>query len=343
MTSTLAERFELRRVSTHRDAGRAGKAFQAASGLVRVAWQLVVGGIDVVYVHTSSGSSLRRKVLVAGLARLARRPYVVHVHSGEFDNAYHAAAGWERWCIRRMLGGAASVVVLSPTWERRLMAIVACRTSSIPNPVAIPHERAPLAANPPLIVSLGRLGEQKGSTVLVRALATLDGSLAGARLVLAGDGDRGPVRSEAASLGVGDRVGTPGWIGPSDRATTLLAASVFALPAREEGLPVALLEAMAYGLPCVVTPVGGIPDVFEDGAHGLFVPADDPGALAEALRHVLGDRKLARKMGARARRTAEELFATEVVAARVADVLDAALTGSTTPDPAKSRQETGSS
>ena len=76
--------------------------------------------------------------------------------------------------------------------------------------------------------------------------------------MLAGDGDLSSVHDEARRLGVSDRVDLPGWIGPEERARTLRTASVFTLPLSvNEGLPVALLEAMAYGLPAVVSPVGG--------------------------------------------------------------------------------------
>jgi glycosyltransferase involved in cell wall biosynthesis len=124
---------------------------------------------------------------------------------------------------------------------------------------------------------------------------------------------------------VSDRVELPGWIGAEERARTLTAATVFALPSREEGVPVALLEAMAYGLPAVTSPVGGIPDVFEDRRHGYLVPPDDPEGLAERLRALLDDPLAARQMGARARADAQRQYATDVVAAQVGDALEAVL------------------
>ena len=321
LASPLATRFELLPVATYRDAGRAGKAAQAGRGVLRSGWLLATRKPDVVYLLTSSGASLVRKALVAELARLVRRPYVLHVHAGGFDAHYASAPRWERWLVRRVLGGAALVIALSPTWADRLRSIVACRTTSIPNPVAIPREPASLDSSPTCIVSLGRLGERKGSRVLVQAFATLV-DRPEARLVLAGDGDLASVAAEAKRLGVNDRVDLPGWIGPRERVQTLSTATIFALPSREEGLPVSLLEAMAYGLPSVVSPVGGIPDVFEDGRHGYFVPPDDPDALADRIRALLEDREAARRMGRQARSDAESRFAIDVVAAQVGDALE---------------------
>jgi glycosyltransferase involved in cell wall biosynthesis len=143
--------------------------------------------------------------------------------------------------------------------------------------------------------------------------------------MLAGDGDGSSVVEEAHRLGVSDRVELPGWIGSEERERTLRTATVFALPSREEGLPVALLEAMAHGLPAVVTAVGGIPDVFEEGRHGYFVPPDDPHALADRLRALLEDPELARRMGMQACADAEERYATDVVAVQVGDALQSVL------------------
>jgi glycosyltransferase involved in cell wall biosynthesis len=323
--SPLAARYRLVRVSTHRDAGKIGKTLEALSGLVRAASILVRRNADVVYLHASSGPSLVRKASVAWVARATRTPYIVHVHAGDFDLYVERASHFERWLILRTLGGAAVVATLSPTWERRLSGLGARRTVVIPNPVAIPDVRAALDTSPPQILSLGRLGEQKGSLTLIRALALLDGPYSATRLVLAGDGDPAALRREARRLGVDERVELPGWIGPGERARRLREASAFALPSREEGLPIALLEAMAHGLPSVVTPVGGIPDIFEDGNDGYLVAPGDAEAVADRIRRILGDREAARRMGAHARRSAEERFSTEVVADLVADAIEDAL------------------
>jgi glycosyltransferase involved in cell wall biosynthesis len=330
--SPLGDQFDLVMVATHTDSGRMGKALQAVAGGVRAASLLAARRCDLVYLHSSTGPSLRRKAAVAALTRLAGRPYVIHIHGSGFDSYYRDAVSWERWLVRKTLSRAARVIALSPTWERRLLEIAACRTTAIPNPVTIPAEPTHLDSRPARIVCLGRLGDRKGSGTLVRALAALGGQYADVRLVLAGDGDLVAVRNEAERLGVSDRVELPGWIGPEERARTLRSATAFALPSREEGVPVALLEAMAYGVPALASPVGGIPDIFEEGRHGYFVPPDNPRAIADRLRALLDDRCAARRMGACARRDAQERYAVDVVAAQVGHVLKAVLKESSQSD-----------
>ena len=326
LASGLADRFELLHVVTHRDTGRVGKALSAFAGLTRAAWLLGTRRVDIVYLLTSSGFSLRRKAAVAMLARLARRPYVIHVHASNFDGYYSQAARWEQRLVRRTLSSAALAIAVSPSWEERLRALAPCRTTAIPNPVPIPSQPAGLN-------SLTGPHRQPGPSWRPEGIAN---DRAGAR-----DTQRtSPGRSSGApqvtaicrrsttkhaGSGVSDRVDLPGWIGPEERARTLRTASVFTLPSRDEGLPVALLEAMAYGLPAVVSPVGGIPDAFEDGRHGYFVPPDDPDALADLLGALLADPERARWMGTQARADAERRYATDIVAALVGDALQSVL------------------
>src|SRR6188768_49651 len=80
------------------------------------------------------------------------------------------------------------------------------------------------------------------------------------------------------------------------------------MPSRSEGIPLALLEAMAHGLPIVASRVGGIPEVVEDGREALLMPPDDPAALEELLVTVFADEARARALGAAARERYEKDF-----------------------------------
>ena len=120
-----------------------------------------------------------------------------------------------------------------------------------------------------------------------------------ARFFLIGDGPlRGALEGQAAELGIADRVV---FAGSRDDVFDLLPAlDVFALSSRFEGLPIALLEAMATGIAPVTSSVGGIPEVITDGEDGLLVPPGDPAALASALDKVLNDPALRADLGRRA-------------------------------------------
>jgi glycosyltransferase involved in cell wall biosynthesis len=157
------------------------------------------------------------------------------------------------------------------------------------------------------------LGERKGIYELVEAIRSLQAAGVDAEWVLAGDGDVEAVRELSAGLPAPEKVSVPGWLGREETATLLSKASVFCLPSTDEGVPMALLEAMAYGLACVVTPVGGIPEVVVDGQNGVLVPARNADALAEGLKSVLLDAPRRIAMGDRARQTVAARYAVDGV------------------------------
>lgn len=137
-----------------------------------------------------------------------------------------------------------------------------------------------------LVVFVGRLTVAKALDVLLNAWAQRDATLADAHLVIVGDGElRDALARQTQALGIEQTVIFTG--GTHDTAAYLRAGDAFVLPSRTEGMPVALLEAMACGVPCVATRVGGSAEVIEDGTCGRLVAPEDAGALAEALAEAL--------------------------------------------------------
>ncbi|MGK4006950.1 glycosyltransferase family 4 protein [Sorangium sp. So ce1036] len=137
----------------------------------------------------------------------------------------------------------------------------------------------------------------KGHDVLLRALARLKERGVPVTVLIVGDGaERDRIHELARALGIDG--GEARFLGfRKDVPDLLLAADFFVLPSRDEGLPLAVLEAMARGLPVVVTPVGGVPEVVRSEEHGLLVPVDDPESLAGAIERLARDPALGRRFG----------------------------------------------
>jgi glycosyltransferase involved in cell wall biosynthesis len=151
---------------------------------------------------------------------------------------------------------------------------------------------------------VGRLDPVKGHDTAVRALP----GLPDVQLAVVGSGpERAALHQLARELGVADRLRLYGW--SDDVGTRLAGFDVFCHPSRYEGLGLALIEAMAAGLPCVASEVGGVPEVL--GRCGVLVPPDDPAALALAVRRLRADPAERARLGARARRRALAVFSTE--------------------------------
>jgi glycosyltransferase involved in cell wall biosynthesis len=167
---------------------------------------------------------------------------------------------------------------------------------------------------------VGRLNEVKDLGTLLDAFAALaaDGSLH-TRLYLVGDGpERAMLEGKRQSLGLSERVTFLG--ARSDVSEVLTAADAFVMCSKSEGLPMALLEAMAAGVPCIATAVGGIPDLFGDN-RGLLVPAQDARALANAMASVARSPELRQRLVANATANLVRNYALDAIVTRYLELL----------------------
>jgi colanic acid/amylovoran biosynthesis glycosyltransferase len=166
------------------------------------------------------------------------------------------------------------------------------------------------------VVQACRFVDKKGLDLTLQAFATATRSLPKARLILLGDGPLLPaLREQAARLGIADRVEFPGFLHRFVVKDLLYSAHIFMHPSRtsadgnREGVPNAMLEAMASGMPVTATRHGGIPEAVTDGESGLLVPENDPAALSEALGRVLCDEALRNRIAEGGRRSIEQNYA----------------------------------
>jgi phosphatidylinositol alpha-1,6-mannosyltransferase len=200
-------------------------------------------------------------------------------------------------------------------------------------PLKAPERRAARArlgipTTAPLLASVSRLVPRKGMDVLIEAANRLAPSYPGLVVAIGGDGrERQRLERLAADSLVDVRV--LGRVSDDDRAALLGAADVFVMACRnrwagleQEGFGIVFLEAAAFGVPQVAGDSGGAPEAVLDGGTGLIVgDPSDPGAVAEAIRTLLADPPLRRRMGRAARTRVQESFDTDVLASRLAEAL----------------------
>jgi glycosyltransferase involved in cell wall biosynthesis len=226
--------------------------------------------------------------LPSALPALAtRRPFVLQLWGTDVELARRA-----RRLARRLVRAAR--VVLCPSEELAAFAreLGARDVRVVPSGVSIP-ERVGEPEEPPHVLFVGRLSEEKGVLELVEATAGLP-------RVVVGDG---PLRER-----VPDAVG---FLPPAKLGPYYERAAVVACPSRREGYGVVAREAMAYGRPVVASSVGGLLDAIEDGVTGVRVPPRDPPALRAALESLLADPERRRSLGAAAREAARARFSWE--------------------------------
>ena len=337
VVSPLSRRYRLSMFPTHRAGSALGRLYRGAVGIGAIAAGLLVRKPDLVHLKLASRGSFARKVVVGTLCRLTRVPVLVHVHGGGFDRFVAESPPPVQSLARWLLEGTPQVLSLSERWAEKLRPLFPrARIDVLANPVEVArlsdiasdrfaaYARGEALAGPPTALFLGEIVERKGVDDLVAVWPEVARAMPGARLVLAGTGDIERVRAAAHAAGVADLVETPGWIDFAEKRERLRAATLFVLPSFTEGVPISLLEAMAAGLPSVVTPVGGVLDAVSDGQEALVVAPGDRAGLVAAILSVFQSPTLARALGGSARLRVDA-FDITVYAARLDEIYRAIL------------------
>lgn len=325
LNAGLGERCNLRYIGTMVDGSLVKKLGVAVSSYR--AFSRCVRAYDVVHLHMSRDASYTRKRLLALRARRAGVPYILHVHTGEFDVLFERESERKKTEVRELFTRATFVVALSEEW-RDYFVSQGCGNANnvvvLHNGVVVPDEPASPDGND-VILFLGCLNERKCPDVLLRAAAMVLPKYPSARIKLAGDGNIDVYRALAEDLDIADRCDFLGWVTGDALERLYREGAVYCLPSCHEGMPMAILEAMAYGLPVITTPVGGVPQVVVDGENGFLTPVDDPAALAACLDALLGCPDERRRIGAAARSTVRERFGIGACLDRLLDLYAAAV------------------
>lgn len=310
LSSPLTERYDMEAIPTYRDSRPVRRLLIFLVALLKVGRWAARRGPRIAHVHIAARGSMYRKLVVVAVVKALRRPVVLHLHAGPGDlDAFVARLDPVRLALLRVAFTASDRVLAVSSSSAEALARSPLATgvdiTVVPNapPPAVAGAAARQANGTVGILFLGGFANRiKGGEVLVEALPKLLQHQAAARVTLAGPGEP-PARLPDGARWVG-------WLDPEERDAALAAADVFVMPSHSEGMPVALLEAMAAGLAVVATRVGGIPEVLSDGRDARLVPAGDPGALAAALGVLVADRGERERLGAaaaaRARRLADE-------------------------------------
>ncbi len=269
------------------------------TAIPRLAGMLRRAAVDVV--HTHNDNALFYGVPAARLAGVRRI-----IHTRHLFEPRSRALGYAIGAATRLIG---TIACVSADTAR-----VALRHGEPANKLRVVLNGIDFGRHPPRygdpagpIVTVGRLSEQKDIATLLRALAIAKTKGSIVRSEILGDGPlRGDLEALARNLGIADQVAFRGVV--NTVPDVLAGSSLFVLPSIDEGLSLAIMEAMATGLPVLTTAVGGNPEVVADGETGRLVPARDPQALADAMLAMLADPAALAAMGRAGRQRIERHF-----------------------------------
>jgi len=306
--AALPQRISATHVATMEEGSKARKLAAYLRALVRT---FTARRPDVVHIHFASRASSVRKMSLARLALARGCKVVMHAHGGAYSAYWKSLSPRARAANLAVLNRVHALIVLGEGWREFFVSIGVSRERIVvlPNPVSLPAV-LPLRGRAARVTFayLGLIASSKGTFDLVESLALLpDTTREKMHLVIAGNGEHAELERRIARHSLQKTVEVRAWLGPEQRDALLASAEAFILPSYHEGLPMALLEAMAWGLAPVCTPVGSIPELVEQEANGLLVEPGDLAGLASAIERLALDENLRGRLGAAARRRVEPL------------------------------------
>jgi glycosyltransferase involved in cell wall biosynthesis len=305
---------DIQHISIHEEGSAWHRLWVFVTGLWQFLGQLILNQIEIVHLHVSERGSVFRVGLLVLLANLFAKPVIVHTHGCEFHVFYENLPSWMQFLVRLIFQNCNCVITLSQSWREYYISkcqLDPKRVVVMLNPVELPIPQTSRSRSPQerlTFILLGRIGQRKGAFDTIQAVAQLPPEQRQQVMVwLAGDGEVAQAKSMVENLGLEDSVQLLGWIDRSTRDRLLSQADVFLLPSYNEGLPVSMVEAMAWSLPVIVTPVGGIPELVTHDQQGFLVTPGKVEEIAQAMQTLLQDESLRLSMGRAARQQVSTL------------------------------------
>jgi len=323
LESRLAGEFALEHFqvgSEGRSEGPLGRLLRFVTSPFTLAFAVLRRGAAVVHLNTSlNAKAWWRDLVYLLVAKACGARVMLQVHGGALER-FAVLNRFVR--LRAALRWPDAVVVLSQQEQEAWRRLAPGQhVALLPNGIdCAPYLKYKRNLRPPeepfRLIYVGRLAAGKGLTETLEALALARGNGVAANLVIVGHGPaEAALRAQARELGLEREVRFAGRASGEDKVLLLSQSDALCLASESEGLPYALLEAMASGVVPIVTRVGGIPDVVQEGVHGVFVPVGDADAIARAIETLSRDRASLARMSAACRKRIAAAYSIQRVAA----------------------------
>ncbi len=272
---------------------------------------------SMVHIHTCSGFSFFRSAMDMIVAQSRGCRTLLHIHGAAFDAFYDEVGLIRKKLIRTILNQADTVIALSTGWENKLRLMASrANITVVENAVEIPSFDLPATptdnAYPCRFVLLARMDTWKGIDDLLTACDLIRRDHVRFELTLAGPpgsaGDKNELDEKIDKHHLSSYVRYIGSVHGDQKDELLRRADVYVQSSHHEGMPISVLEAMAYRLPIVATRVGAIPEVIEHDVHGLLVPTRQPSELAQAMKTIASDAILRQRLSVASHALAQTRF-----------------------------------
>ncbi|MED4296546.1 glycosyltransferase family 4 protein [Priestia megaterium] len=295
--SSINDHYKIKRIETYITGSILNRVSIFIVALFKLIYSLMSFRPNVIHIHMSEKGSFYRKAIILVISKLFNKPVILHIHSASFDEFYNSNE-FQKKVIKFILNKADKLIVLSKQWEKYYSNIVPKdKIAVLYNGVYRIEQKFKREHTIPIGLFLGRLGERKGTYDLLSSIKKLKENGVLGKFYFAGDGEIEQVKQLIKEYELEEIVTVLGWVNSTQINDLLKRVDFLVLPSYNEGLPMAILEAMNFGLPIISTYVGGIPEVITNSDNGYLIEPGEIDELTKALTFLLKSEELRIEMG----------------------------------------------
>ena len=304
-------------IQTHRDGGKVRKLWYLLTSLVE--YLCLLPFYDIVHIHVGVRNSVRRKLIFARIAKLFQKKIIVHFHPA---SERHLEDPKYINHLKSLFDLSDLMIVLAPYWMSVIKKTFPDRNYKMDylyNPCPIVQRDFSKREN--VILFAGTLIERKGYNRLIQAFSKISAKYPDWKLVFAGNGAIDKAKELCREFGVSeDQVQFLGWVSGSDKINAFQRASIYCLPSNGEGFPMGVLDAIAYGIPVVTTPVGGIVDAMTNEKDCLIYDIYDIDQLAGCLDSLMGSPEKRKQLQENADKLVDSVFNVKNICSKLDEI-----------------------
>lgn len=277
--------YEIKYIPTHVESNKLCVSIYFLFAYIKILFLVIRKKVDVAYFHTAERGSFYRKAILVRLMHKFGVKTVMHHHAAEFEEFYDGLSEKKKNFVNKTLEMATLNIVLS----NRLIPMITDKAPNanvkvLYNAVKV-YDKNPYNKNAIEILFLGRLGKRKGTYDFLDAIKRIEDRLPDdIKVNLCGDGDVEEVSVRVKELKLENRIKHIGWIDSTKKAEIFSNTIINVLPSYNEGLPMTILETMAYGIPNISTSIASIPEVIRNGENGFLI---QPGEIEKLGNYIL--------------------------------------------------------
>lgn len=305
----------LQYIPSWRDKNPAIKLYYAIKAYLIVLCKLSFNQkIKIVHIHTAADSSFKRKSIFVSLAKAFNKKIILHIHGSRFKDFYDESSN--KKVIINNLQKADKLVVLSQSWKEWFFDIGINSENIIVlnNIVDYPKIKEVNRENKVKLLFLGEIGVRKGVFDIIETIAkNRDSFKAEIILKIGGNKETEKLIQKINEYDLTDFVKFEGWVSGDKKINLLNWADIFILPSFNEGLPIAILEAMSYGKSIISSPVGGIAEIVHSGINGILVEPGNKNEIFEAINFFINNKNKIETFGNQSKKIVDPFYPKSVL------------------------------